>query len=160
MRFASPWRLEPRAQPSRLAAWGSPLLAIALTIVAGFALFAGLGKDPWHALNVFLVQPLATTRGWGEIGIKMTPLVLAAVGLAICFRANVWNIGAEGQLIVGAIAGGAVALMAGPETSRWFLVWVILAGPGALSLDALLVRLLERRAPPVEAKAAALEPAA
>jgi simple sugar transport system permease protein len=140
-----PLVLVPRAQPSRLAAWGSPLLAIALTLAAGFVLFAALGQDPWHALNVFLVQPLATVRGWGEIGIKMTPLVLAAVGLAICFRANVWNIGAEGQLIVGAIAGGAVALMAGPGDSRVFLVGVIVAAAAGGAAWAAIVALLRDR---------------
>ncbi|MFM2446636.1 MAG: hypothetical protein RI936_1083 [Pseudomonadota bacterium] len=140
-----PLALVPRAQPSRLAAWGSPLLAIALTLAAGFVLFAALGQDPWHALNVFLVQPLATVRGWGEIGIKMTPLVLAALGLAICFRANVWNIGAEGQLIVGAISGGAVALMAGPGDSRVFLVGVIVAAAAGGAAWAAIVALLRDR---------------
>lgn len=57
----------------------------------------------------------------------MTPLILCALGLLVCYRANVWNIGAEGQLIVGALAGGVVALQASPEASQLYMIWVILA---------------------------------
>ena len=92
--------------------WASPLLAIMLTLAAGALLFASMGQDPLQGLRVFLWDPLSTRRGWSELGLKATPLILCAVGLAVCFRANVWNIGAEGQLIAGAIAGGGIALLA------------------------------------------------
>lgn len=137
-----PLQMVPRARPSNLAAWASPVLAIVLTLAAGLVLFALLGKDPWNALRVFVVAPLETRRGWGEIGLKMTPLVLAGVGLSICFRANVWNIGAEGQLIVGAITGGAVALLAGPGDTQLFLVWVVLAAAAGGAAWAAIVALL------------------
>jgi simple sugar transport system permease protein len=110
--------LVPRARPSRRLAWLSPLAAAGLTILAGALLFTLMGKDPWQGLRVFLVEPLATQRGWSELALKATPLLLCAVGLTLCFRANVWNIGAEGQLIAGAIAGGSVALLATDGTSR------------------------------------------
>jgi len=123
------WRLAlvPRAQPSRLFTWLSPVAAAVLTLLAGALLFALMGQDPVQGLRVFLVEPLATQRGWSELALKATPLILCAVGLTLCFRANVWNIGAEGQLIAGAIAGGAVALLATGTTSRAIVPLVLVA---------------------------------
>ena len=106
------YALVPRAERARIMVWASPLIAVALTLAAGALLFALMGHDPLQALRVFFWEPLATQRGWSELGLKATPLILCAVGLAVCFRANVWNIGAEGQLIAGAIAGGGIALLA------------------------------------------------
>ena len=113
--------LVPRAEPARTMQWASPLLAIVLTLLAGALLFALMGQDPLQGLKVFLWDPLATRRGWSELGLKATPLILCAVGLAVCFRANVWNIGAEGQLIAGAIAGGGIALLATRDSSGAFV---------------------------------------
>ena len=103
-------RLEPRAEPSRTMALASPLIALALTTLLAAALFALLGKDPLASLRVYLLEPLNGWRAVSEVALKATPLVLCALGLAVCFRSNVWNIGAEGQFLLGAIAGGGVAL--------------------------------------------------
>lgn len=103
-------KLEKRANPSVLLSWLSPLLAVLLTVACGAILFLALGKNPLSGLSVFLLDPIRDLRGWSEVGVKVAPLLLIAVGLAICFRANVFNIGAEGQLVMGAIAGGAAAL--------------------------------------------------
>jgi ABC-type uncharacterized transport system permease subunit len=116
-----------RESPSRTALWLSPIVAVALTLVAGIALFAAAGVDPVRALVVFLIEPLSSVRGWSELALKATPLILCGIGLAVCFRTNVWNIGAEGQLIVGAIAGGGVALLATPDSPRAYFVLVLLA---------------------------------
>ena len=107
-----PIQMTARPEPARSLRWVSPAVALLLTVITGAVLFALLGQDPLVALRTFFVEPLATVRGWTEIAVKMTPLLLCSVGLVVCFRANVWNIGAEGQLIAGAIAGGAVALCA------------------------------------------------
>jgi simple sugar transport system permease protein len=88
----------------------SPILAVLLTILFGAILFSALGKDPVAGLSIFFLEPIKDLRGWSEVGVKVAPLLLIAVGLAVCFRANVFNIGAEGQLVVGAITGGAAAL--------------------------------------------------
>jgi general nucleoside transport system permease protein len=122
-----PIALVPRAHPSRLLTWLSPLAAALLTILAGALLFSLMGKDPVQGLRVFLIEPVATQRGWSELALKATPLMLCAVGLTLCFRANVWNIGAEGQLIAGAIAGGAVGLLATRETTRAIVPVILLA---------------------------------
>lgn len=103
-------RLEARPEPSKAMAWLSPLIALALTALIAALLFALLGKDPAAGLRFYLVEPLNGPRAVSEVALKATPLVLCALGLAVCFRSNVWNIGAEGQFLLGAIAGGGVAL--------------------------------------------------
>ncbi len=123
LRFA----LVPRGAPSRLWRWASPLLALGLTVGCGMLLFSLLGKSPWQAVSIFFFEPLATQRGFAEVLLKATPLALCAIGLSLCFRANVWNIGAEGQLIAGGIVGGSVALAASSGTGGWIVVVVIAA---------------------------------
>jgi len=121
-------RLEPRPEPSRLAGWLSPLIAAAATLIVGYLLFSALGKNPWQAFHVFFVKPVATLYGIGELLLKAGPLMLCAVGLAVGYRANVWNIGAEGQLTMGAIFGGGIALALHESTSPLVLPLMIVAG--------------------------------
>ena len=103
-------KLETRPQPSKLMSYASPLLALVLTVLLAALLFAALGKDPVKGLSIFFIEPLNGLRGVSEVLLKATPLILCALGLAVCYRSNVWNIGAEGQFVLGAIAGGGVAL--------------------------------------------------
>ena len=121
-------KLEPRQEPSTLMAYASPLLAVVLTLTSGYLLFSLLGKDPLQAFQVFFVKPIETRYGIGELLLKATPLILCALGLAIGFRANVWNIGAEGQLTIGAIVGGGIALYFGEVDAGWLLVLMLLGG--------------------------------
>ncbi len=121
-------RLEARPEASRVWRYASPLLAIAITVLLGVLLFMALGKDPVRGLQMFFWEPVKTKYALGELMVKATPLLLIALGLAVCFRSNVWNIGAEGQFIIGAVCAGGVALLAGKETGRWILVAVMLAG--------------------------------
>ena len=121
-------RLEPRTQSSKWLQVASPLIAAALTIITAFVLFGALGKNPVVALYTFAIQPLTTLYGLGELSIKAMPLMLCALGLSIGFRGNVWNIGAEGQLTFGAIAGGGVALWAYGNEGVWLLPTMIIAG--------------------------------
>jgi len=97
--------LEKRATPSLTMSILSPFIAFALTILAGAILFAVLGKNPIDALYSIFIEPLSEVWSLHELAIKAAPLMLIAVGLAVCFRSNNWNIGAEGQFIMGAIAG-------------------------------------------------------
>jgi len=120
--------LEARPEASRVAGWLSPLVAIAATLLVGFILFLALGRNPWTALHAFFVLPVATRYGVAELLLKASPLMLIAVGLAIGYRANVWNIGAEGQLTLGAIFGGGVALLLHESTSVLVLPAMLLAG--------------------------------
>jgi general nucleoside transport system permease protein len=106
----------------------APLIAALAMLATGFVIFAVLGKAPLNALEVFFIEPLNTLYGWGELLLKATPLALCALGLAIGFRANVWNIGAEGQLTMGAIAGGGVALWFGDSESVFAMPLMLMAG--------------------------------
>jgi ABC-type uncharacterized transport system permease subunit len=121
-------RFESRPEPSRLMSWASPLLAVAATLSVGFVLFSGLGKNPLEAFYVFFVKPVENRYGIGELLLKASPLMLCAVGLAAGYRANVWNIGAEGQLTLGAICGGGIALAFHDTTGAWVLPLMIVAG--------------------------------
>ncbi len=121
-------RLEPRAQPSRWLLYTSPLIAAGLTLVSGFILFGALGQDPVNALYTFFIRPIDTAYGFSELFLKATPLLFCAIGLAIGFRGNVWNIGAEGQLTMGAICGGGVALAFYGDEGPWLLPLMIISG--------------------------------
>ena len=138
-------QLEPRPQASRWWSYGSPLLALAITVLIGIALFVALGKDPVRGLQVFFWEPIKSPYALGELMVKATPLLLIALGLAVCFRSNVWNIGAEGQFVMGAIAAGGVALLADPQTGVWIMPVVLLAGVLGGMVWAGLVALLRDR---------------
>ena len=138
-------KLEPRPQPSRAWSYGSPLLALAITVLIGMALFALLGKDPVRGLQVFFWEPIRSSYAIGELLLKATPLLLIALGLAVCFRSNIWNIGAEGQFVMGAIAAGGVALLADKTTGGWIMPAVLVAGVLGGMVWAGLVALLRDR---------------
>lgn len=115
-------RLEPRSAPSNLMVYLSPLLAMILMLVVGMIVFTILGQPPLKAFHAFFIEPVNDWYGFGELLIKASPLALIALGLAVGFRANVWNIGAEGQLTMGAIAAGGVTLWLQDSTSAWILL--------------------------------------
>jgi len=103
-------RLELRGEASRAMVYQSPLIAVVLTLLAGMVMFWIMGTDPFQAVYAFFVEPISTLDGFAELLVKATPLVLIGLGLSLGFQANVWNIGAEGQLTLGAIFGGGLAL--------------------------------------------------
>ena len=121
-------RLEARPQPSDFWRIASPVLALIITVILGVILFMALGKDPIKGLQMFFWEPIRSPYALGELMVKATPLLLIALGLSVSFRSNVWNIGAEGQYVLGAIAASAVALMAERNTSTWIVVPILLAG--------------------------------
>src|SRR6266487_308276 len=113
--------LEARPEPSKTMALVSPLVAVFFMLIVGTLLFVALGKDPAKGLSMFFVEPLKSAYALSELAVKATPLVLIALGLSVCFRANIWNIGAEGQYIVGAIFGGGVAMHATDHTGPFIV---------------------------------------
>ncbi|MCZ6668572.1 MAG: ABC transporter permease, partial [Gammaproteobacteria bacterium] len=121
-------RLEARAEPSKLMSYASPLLAIVLMLIGGLLLFTFLGKDPIEGFKIFFINPVRDSYGVSELFLKATPLMLVAIGLAVGFRANVWNIGAEGQYIMGGAAASAVALYFYESESAFVLVAMVIAG--------------------------------
>ncbi|MEJ6747591.1 MAG: ABC transporter permease [Yoonia sp.] len=123
--------LEKRAGPSKAWALATPLVAVALTMIVGGILFAALGKNPFETIRTIFLDPLFSEFAWfyrPQLLIKGAPLVLIAIGLSFGFRAGVWNIGAEGQYIMGAICGAAVGLAFHPMESRLIFPLMVLAG--------------------------------
>lgn len=120
--------VQARTEPSTLMTFASPFLAIILTLIFGSILFSALGKDPLQALHVLLILPLSDAYNISEMFVKMGPLLLCAVGLALCYRANMWNIGAEGQLLAGALGGSTVALMFVDSDSSFAMPLTLLGG--------------------------------
>ncbi len=125
-------RLERRPQPSRLWTGLTPLLAVLLTMVVGGMMFALLGKPPLEAIRIIFWDPLfhpqfaAYSRP--QLLVKASPLILIAIGLSLGFRAGIWNIGAEGQYIMGAICGAGMGLAFYPTTSPLIFPAMVLAG--------------------------------
>ena len=122
------FKLSKRPEPSRQMVLLSPILALSMTLIFGIILFLIMGVSPAKALYALFVEPLTSVYGWAELGVKATPLVLIAITLSIGFRAGVWNIGAEGQLTLGAICDGAVALLFYEVESIWVLPLMVIAG--------------------------------
>ncbi|MET0605634.1 MAG: ABC transporter permease [Beijerinckiaceae bacterium] len=121
-------RLEPRREPSQAMRAFAPVLAIALTLVAGFVLFTLMGYNGGLAIEEMMLAPVLETHRWPDLLVKAAPLILIATGLSIGFRANVWNIGAEGQYVMGAIAGSGVALATWEMSGVWILPAMLIAG--------------------------------
>ncbi|MCY4300217.1 MAG: ABC transporter permease [Aestuariivita sp.] len=120
-------RIEALPEPSRTMALAAPLIATGITILISSLFFLSLGFNPIDTLHGFFVQPLMSLNGLSEWLLKASPLIIIACGLAIGFRANVWNIGAEGQLILGAIAATGIGLFA-PWQDSVFLLPSMIAG--------------------------------
>ncbi|HXL65355.1 MAG TPA: ABC transporter permease [Xanthobacteraceae bacterium] len=121
--------LEKRAERSAVIAVASPLIAVALAVITFAILFAIMGKDPIRALYVYFIEPLTDSFTLQEMVVKATPLVMIAVGLALCYIANIWNIGAEGQFIVGAVCGSWLAVRTnGTDAGFWLLPAMLIMG--------------------------------
>ena len=108
----------PRGTESAFWRWGSPVLAVVLTGITAGLMFAAMGRPPAQTVYTFLVAPLLQQDGVAALVVKAAPLIMMGAGLSLAYRANLWNIGTEGQFTLGAICGGGAAL-AMPEASAW-----------------------------------------
>ena len=138
-------RLEARPESSEAMRYASPLIAVGLTLIGGLIIFAALGKNPIEGFKVFFLNPLKDAYSISELFLKATPLMLIAVGLAIGFRANVWNIGAEGQFIMGGVAASGLALAFFNKEGPWLLPMMVIAGAIGGALWAAIPALLRTR---------------
>ncbi|HTH75382.1 MAG TPA: ABC transporter permease [Trinickia sp.] len=123
-----PYRIEARPTPSRAMQLAVPAIAALLTLAIGFLIFSLVGRDPGQAMRAFFIDPLADANGWSELLLKASPLCLIGLGLAIGYRANVWNIGAEGQMLAGGIAASGVAIHFDQASGAWILFLMMGAG--------------------------------
>ncbi|KKB85900.1 sugar ABC transporter permease [Devosia limi DSM 17137] len=122
------FRLEKRQEPSKFMAYATPVAAVALTMIIGAIIFSLIGYDGVGAVREIFLTPLTNSYKWQDLGVKAAPLIIIGVGLSIAYRANVWNIGAEGQYIVGGLCATGIALLTWGMTGWWILPLMMLAG--------------------------------
>jgi len=139
------FRLEKRQEPSQFMVYATPVAAVLLTMVVGAIIFSLIGYNGLGAVREIFLTPLTNSYKWQDLGVKAAPLIIIGVGLSIAYRANVWNIGAEGQYIVGGLAGTWVALATYGMTGPWILPLMILAGVVGGALYAAIPALLKTR---------------
>ena len=120
--------VEPRAVTRWYHEWLAVLVALILTLLTVSVLLAAIGLDPLSSLHRIFIKPLNSVYGISELLAKATPLITIGVALALGFRAGVWNIGAEGQLVMGGLCGGAVALAFWGVDGFWVMPLVLLGG--------------------------------
>ena len=142
-------RLEKRPTPSQTWSYLTPLVAVIATMIAGGMLFAFLGKDPIAVIRTIFWDPIFGEFAFyyrGQLLVKAGPLILIAIGLSLGFKAGIWNIGAEGQYIMGAIFGAAVGLAFYPMEARWLIFpLMIIAGALGGCLWAMIPGILKTR---------------
>ena len=134
-----------RAQSSNIMNIFAPIIAVILTLITGSNIFSIMGFNAFFALHTFFISPISTTYGISELLVKATPLALIATGLAFCFKNNIYNIGAEGQLTMGAIFGGGIGIYFHDTNSFWLLPLMIIGGAIGGSLWAMIPALLKNK---------------
>ena len=126
------FKFEKRPEQSQKWIYLSPFLAVLITMISGGILFATLGENPFEAIRIIFWDPLFdpsfASYSRPQLLVKAGPLILIAIGLSFGFKAGVWNIGAEGQYILGAIFGASVALAFYPMESKLIFPLMIIAG--------------------------------
>jgi len=120
--------IEARSQPSVFINILVPIIAVFLTLLTGSIIFSLMGFDPIFALYTFFISPISNSYGISELLLKASPLALIAIGLAFCFKNNIYNIGAEGQLTMGAIFGGGIGIYFHEVNGFWLLPLMIFGG--------------------------------
>lgn len=120
--------LIPRPQISQFWSYASPLIAIVLTLVTSTLVFLAMDRNPIDALYTYFIMPISDSYGITELFVKAVPILLCAYGLALCYRASVWNIGAEGQLLIGSVIATIIALQFLASDSNWAMPLTLLAG--------------------------------
>nr|WP_294518839.1 ABC transporter permease [uncultured Rhodopila sp.] len=120
-------KIEARGYESKFWRYAAPILALVLTGATSGLIFAAMGRPPGLTVYTFLVTPLLQQDGFQALAVKAAPLIMMGVGLSLAYRANVWNIGTDGQFTLGAICGGGIAL-AFPDAPSRALFPAIVAG--------------------------------
>ena len=133
MKRIGPFVMERRLSPPRAVVIGVSVLAVAMALLVAALVFWAYGVNPWWAYAEIGRGTLGTVDGLSDIVRRAIPLILCGVGLTLAFRAQFWNIGAEGQLLAGAVAASGVALFAPvPDVLRLPLMFLAGFGAGAL----------------------------
>ena len=143
------FRLEKRPNPSQTWSLLTPIVAVLITMIVGGVMFMILGKDPFVALRTIFWDPLFNAQfadyARPQLLVKAGPLILIALGLSLGFRAGIWNIGAEGQFIMGALSGAAVGLAFYPLQAWYIFPLMVIAGAIGGFLWAMIPAMLKIR---------------
>jgi ABC-type uncharacterized transport system permease subunit len=113
---------------ARLRGVGFNALSLAVGIVSGLALVAAIGGDTRAASTSLLFTPISNTYYFAEVFVRVTVLLIMGLGIALALRAGVWNVGAEGQFIVGSVAAVAAAVYLNSVPPPLRIVLMMLAG--------------------------------
>ncbi len=121
-------KLEKRPEPSRFMVVATPIASVLLTMLIGVIVFDAIGINGQRAVVDIFLTPLLASYKWQDVATKAAPLIIIALGLSIGNRANVWNIGAEGQYVIGSLCAAGVGLAAGGGGGGLIITAMILAG--------------------------------
>src|ERR1700761_2147511 len=138
-------RLEKRREISRVMLALSPIGAVVMTMIVGAIIFRAIGYDGPRAVSEIFFTPVLASYKWSDVAAKAAPLILIALGLTFGNQAKVWNIGAEGQYLLGALGGAGVAILTQSMHGPWIVPLMIIAGMAAGALWAAPVAFLRNR---------------
>jgi len=138
-------RFEKRREPSKVMQAATPIGAVVLTMIVGAIIFDLIGYDGPRAVKEIFFTPIFASYKWQDVARKAAPLILIALGLCLGNRAKVWNIGAEGQYLVGGMAGATVAYFTAGHGGVWVIALMIVAGLVAGALWAAIPAFLKTR---------------
>lgn len=138
-------KLEKRPSPSRMMLIATPIASVLLTMLIGMIVFDLMGIEGARAVKDIFITPLLLSYKWQDVALKAAPLIIIALGLSVGNRAQVWNIGAEGQYILGALAAAGVAIAAAGSGGFVIITLMILAGFAVGALYALIPAVLKTR---------------
>jgi ABC-type uncharacterized transport system permease subunit len=130
--------LERRLEPHPGLLYFLPVLAVSSALAVGAALLFLLGANPWFAYRDMALGAFGSLYGLSETLVKATPILLTALGVALAFRLGFWNIGAEGQLYLGALGGTWMALNHADLPAFLLQPLMLLAGCAAGAMWALI----------------------
>ena len=121
-------KLEKRREPSLAMLVVTPIASVLLTMLIGIVVFDLVGINGFKAVVDIFLSPLLASYKWQDVAVKAAPLILIALGLAVGNRAQVWNIGAEGQYVIGALCAAGVGIAFGTVGGFFVVLLMILAG--------------------------------
>jgi ABC-type uncharacterized transport system permease subunit len=133
--------------PGKITVYDAVVLAVALgaAVLLGALVLTVLGVDPGATYLALVIQPLSDSFGWTEVLVRAIPLTLVALGIAVAFRSGIFNIGAEGQILMGVLAATATALALPDWPKPLLLPLVLTAGAAGGALWGALAGWLKAR---------------
>jgi len=121
-------RFEKRLTPSRFMLVATPIASVLLTMLLGAVIFELIGFDGPNAIYQTFITPIVASYKWQDVATKAAPLIIIALGLSLGNQAKIWNIGAEGQYIIGALCGAGIAMAFPNAQGFWIIPLMIAAG--------------------------------